>query len=452
MKTKVFLVSLIMIFAINSGAFTISAQTISFAEKLQVLLEKNDIEGAIKLYDNIPENLAEDTDLKLLHASLLISVHRLNEASAIIKSLKESGNNSKDVLEMDATIAVASGNKGAINSAVNALISSDPYNAVANNILGNQQALKKKYKTALGYYKKALIRDKTNEEALFGCGQMNYYIGNLQDSKTYFELLLKLRPDESQAYLYLGKLEAENESYLEAIKYVKQAIKLNPNNSDYWIDLGQYQRSSGKFDEAEKSWSKAIELDPDYFLGYTYRAGLYDEQNRIEEALKDYHKIVETNPKYYFAFEEIGILEFHMENWAVAREYFMKANSINPSIAYQLMVLATFLKEKNTFEAKKYADIFIKEGNKKDMNFSKTQDYNLLRLYKDQGPVMLENTIAKELEKEQNKNKRGKLMYYFGLYYEIKNHPEIAAEYYNKITNMQSPMFYEYRLAEWGIK
>ena len=43
-------------------------------------------------------------------------------------------------------------------------------------------------------------------------------------------------------------------------------------------------------------------------------------------------------------------------------------------------------------------------------------------------------------------------MYYFGLYYEIKNHPEIAAEYYNKITNMQSPMFYEYRLAEWGIK
>ena len=59
MKTKVFLVSLIMIFAINSGAFTISAQTISFAEKLQVLLEKNDIEGAIKLYDNIPENLAQ---------------------------------------------------------------------------------------------------------------------------------------------------------------------------------------------------------------------------------------------------------------------------------------------------------------------------------------------------------------------------------------------------------
>lgn len=452
MKTKVFLVSLLMIFVINSGAFTISAQTISFAEKLQVLLEKDDIEGAIKLYDNIPANLADDTDLKLLHASLLISVRRLNEASAITKSLKEAGFNSKDVLEMDAEIAVASGNKGAVNSAVNALISMDPYNAVANNILGNQQALKKKYKTALGYYKKSLVKDKTNEEALFGCGQMNYYLGNLQDSKNFFELLLKLRPDESQAYLYLGKLEAENESYLEAIKLVKQAIKLNPNNSDYWIDLGQYQRSSGKFDEAEKSWSKAIELDPGYFLGYTYRAGLYDEQNRIEEALKDYHKIVETNPKYYFAFEEIGILEFHMENWAVAREYFMKANSINSSIAYQLMVLATFLKENNSFEAKKYADIFIKEGNKKDMNFSKTLDYNLLRLYKDQGPIMLENTIAKELEKEQNKNKRGKLMYYFGLYYEMRNHPEVAAEYYNKITNMQSPMFYEYRLAEWGIK
>ena len=42
-----------MIFAINSGAFTISAQTISFAEKLQVLLEKNDIEELKNALNNL---------------------------------------------------------------------------------------------------------------------------------------------------------------------------------------------------------------------------------------------------------------------------------------------------------------------------------------------------------------------------------------------------------------
>lgn len=451
MKLKVLVISFIISIVINSGAFTISAQTISFAEKLQSYLEKNDINGAIKLYDTIPPELDKDIDLKLLHASLLISANRVNEASAITKNLIDSGNKTKEVLELNAEIATAGNNKNAIQAAVNELIALDPYNPVANNILGNQQALRKKYKLALGYYKKSLVREPSNEEALFGCGQMNYYLGNLQESKSNFYSLLKYRPDESQAYLYIGKLAAEDELYLEAIKNVKKAIELNPNNTDYWLDLGQYQRQIGKYAEAEKSWTKAIELDPSYFLGYTYRAGLYDEQNRIEEALRDYHKIIETNPKYYFAFEEIGILEFHLQNWAKAREYFLKANAISASTAYQLMVVATYLLENNSFEAKKWAEQFIKDGNKKDMNFSKSIDYSLLRLYKDQGPVALENTIAKELTKLTDKNKRGKMMYYFGLYYEIRKHPEVSADYYNKITAMQSPMFFEYRLAEWGF-
>ena len=59
---------------------------------------------------------------------------------------------------------------------------------------------------------------------------------------------------------------------------------------------------------------------------------------------------------------------------------------------------------------------------------------------------------AKELEKITDKNKRGKMMYYFALYFEMRNHPEVSADYYNKITKMQTPMFFEYRLAEWALQ
>ena len=135
MKTKLFLVAMILAFAVNRGAFTINAQTISFAEKLQSYLEKDDINGAIKLYDTIPANLANDVDLKLLHASLLISVNRLAEAGAITKSLMDSGNSSIDVLEMNAEIAMAGKNKTEIANSVKTLLDLDPYNPVANNIL-----------------------------------------------------------------------------------------------------------------------------------------------------------------------------------------------------------------------------------------------------------------------------------------------------------------------------
>ena len=56
------------------------------------------------------------------------------------------------------------------------------------------------------------------------------------------------------------------------------------------------------------------------------------------------------------------------------------------------------------------------------------------------------------LEKETNKNKRGKMTYYFALYYDLKGIHQVANEYYGKIMQMQTPMFFEYRLAEWSFK
>ena len=78
-------------------------------------------------------------------------------------------------------------------------------------------------------------------------------------------------------------------------------------------------------------------------------------------------------------------------------------------------------------------------------------EYKMIRLYHDQGPVNAENAIIKDIEKETDKNKKGKMKYYLALYYEMKGSKSVAAEYYNQITKMQTPMFFEYRLAEWAL-
>ena len=43
------------------------------------------------------------------------------------------------------------------------------------------------------------------------------------------------------------------------------------------------------------------------------------------------------------------------------------------------------------------------------------------------------------------------MLFYMGQYYEINGFDEMAKEYYAKVTAMQAPMFFEYRLAEWGL-
>lgn len=445
MKFKVFAVSLSIFLSMNICLWSISAETINFAEELQKHLMAGDINGAISLYKDIPENLKDDVDLKILESSLLLSVGRLEEAKTIVNELKNSGNNTIEVMEVNAEIANASGKLADIQKATDELLKADPANVTANLILGNRWALKKKYKLACDYYRKVILKESTNEDGLFGYGQMSYYLGNLKESEKAFKKLAEVNPESDIAYQYLGKLAAEEENYKLSIEYIQKAIALNPQNSDYYIDLGNYSRNLGRYDDAEKAWTKSIELAPDYFLGYTYRAGLYDEQNRTDEALADYKMVVKTNPKYYFAFEEIGILEFHKENWEEARKYFSKANEISESYAYKLMILATYIKQGKTFEMKQLSEKYMKPLDRNSL------EYKMIRLYHDQGPVNAENAVAKDIEKETSKNKKGKMKYYLALYYDMKGSKSVAAEYYNQITKMQTPMFFEYRLAEWAL-
>lgn len=445
MKFKVFAVSLSIFLSMNICLWSVSAETINFAEELQKHLMAGDINGAISLYKDIPENLKDDSDLKILEASLLLSVGRLEEAKTIVNELKNSGCNTVEVMEVNAEIANASGKLADIQKATDELLKADPTNVTANLILGNRWALKKKYKLACEYYRKVIQKESDNEDGLFGYGQMSYYLGNIKDSEKAFKKLAEVNPQSDIAYQYLGKLAAEDENYKISIENIQKSINLNPENSDYYIDLGNYSRNLGRYDDAEKAWTKAINLAPEYFLGYTYRAGLYDEQNRTDEALADYKMVVKTNPKYYFAFEEIGILEFHKENWEEARKYFSKANEISESYAYKLMILATYIKQGKTFEMKQLSEKYMKPLDRNSL------EYKMIRLYHDQGPMNAENAIAKDIEKETSKNKKGKMKYYLALYYDMKGSKSVAAEYYNQITKMQTPMFFEYRLAEWAL-
>ncbi len=79
-------------------------------------------------------------------------------------------------------------------------------------------------------------------------------------------------------------------------------------------------------------------------------------------------------------------------------------------------------------------------------------DYMMVRLYHDGGGINAENDAVLRVRKEDNSNKRGKMLYYLGLFYELKNSSQLAMDFYTDVLKMNSPMFFEYRLAEWEIK
>ena len=226
---------------------------------------------------------------------------------------------------------------------------------------------------------------------------------------------------------------------------LEDALSYGGPNYDYYLELGMYYKNRNMKVKALEQWNKAVEINSSYFLGYAYLAGLYDEMNDFDNALKNYHMVIKTNPEYYFAYEETAILEYHKGNYKDAIRYFYIAYKYSNNYSYKMMIAASYLKLKDLVNAKKVLAAVMKGLDRESI------EYSVARFYHDSYSRNAENQITQKLGKIDNSTNRGKMLFYMGLYYEINGYEEMAKEYYAKVTAMQAPMFFEYRIAEWGL-
>lgn len=418
---------------------------ITFAKELQELLAKGAVKEAIALFDNIPAELKDDLELKLILASLYVSDANYDMAIVIADQVLAIDRGNLDALEIKTLCAKAKGDTKAYNDTAKAILAEDPYNAQINIMLGDDQALNHKWKLARDAYTKALKSEPDNTDALYGYAKMTYYMDDLKLAKSTCQAIIDKDPTNAEALALMGKLAAEDFNYVRAIKLTQDALKYDPDNYNYYLDMGSYYRYQGKYSESVKCWDKCVEILPDYFLAYAYLAGIYDEQGKFELALQNYRQVIRTNPDYYYAYESTAILEYHYGNYKYARALFDQAYTYSDSWAYKLMNIAMYLKEGDKVNAKNTAQALMKKLDRE------SAEYNLVRLYVDNYSKNAETTLVNKINKEDNNNKKGKMLFYMGLFCEINGSMEAAREYYARVTAMQAPMFFEYRIAEWGL-
>ena len=418
--------------------------TVNFAQRLQKVLEQGTVEEALALFEELPPEYEDDRDMQLLQASLLVSAGKLDQASVVTDKLLAAHPEDSEVLMLSVMLAKASGDTKAKNAKLKELLAKDPTNSDANVALADEQMLRRNYKLAGQYYRKGLESDPNHIDALSGYGQATYYTGDDRASRAAFNKILEQDPDNSIAYSFLGKLDAVDENYYSAAKNIEKAIAIDGDIFDYWLDYGQYLRYQGKFKEAEEAWIKAKDLQPEYFLGYAYLAGLYDEQNRYDECLQMYRKVIQYNPKYYFAYESVGMLAWRKGDYTESRAAFEKAyTAYSDNISYPLMIAATYLKEGKTKECKTFLSKVMRN------RATDSLEYMMLRLYYDS---LGDQRVMQKVANESNRNLKGKMMYYLGLFYEMYDNDVMAKKYYTDVLALNSPMFFEYRLAEWAVE
>ncbi len=125
----------------------------------------------------------------------------------------------------------------------------------------------------------------------YGSAQYNHQIEEITQYSDAeidaFSEMIRLNPNDAQAYQKRGKIYAAREFYNQAIEDYNQSLTLDPNNYHTYNYRGTAYYRLENYQQALADYNQAISLNPDFALAY-YNRGyvrqkLADKQGAIDD-------------------------------------------------------------------------------------------------------------------------------------------------------------------------
>ncbi len=218
---------------------------------------------------------------------------------------------------------------------------------------------------ALTQFEKLLEFDPQNLDALYAAGILSQGLALLEESKTYFEMVLATYPEEDRARLYLGQILSEQGAYDEALDLlreiasadfyfdvqmrigfvladagrIEEALKhladVTPKSQDEQVRIylarEQVLRDSGQTDHALELLNAALIDIPDH-PDLLYARGLVTAiMDRVVEHEQDMRRLIEIDPENAHAYNALGYtLADKTDRLTEALELIEKALSLLP--------------------------------------------------------------------------------------------------------------------------
>lgn len=155
--------------------------------------------------------------------------------------------------------------------------------------------------------------------------------------------LLKLYPDEKEAYLFRGSLYEQMDKNLDAaIGYYQKAVDSDSNYAQAVMSLGYAYSSLGDQQKGVEQMQRYIRLAPDAADPRASYADLLVRAGRYDEALEQYQKSLDLKPDYWYAIREIGNLYALLGRLSEAEQQIHKSLRLlppGPSIDAQHLIV-----------------------------------------------------------------------------------------------------------------
>jgi tetratricopeptide (TPR) repeat protein len=139
-------------------------------------------------------------------------------------------------------------------------------------------------------------------------------------------------PKEIDLYISLGWLYYDyKEDFTSALNLFNQAIEVDPDRGAGYYAVGVLLNREGKYNEAETWLAEAVFKEPRRTWYVIVRANNLRSGGFIHESISVYKSILEENPNYHYAYFELSLAYYNLEEMELARDAIANAIMIVPS-------------------------------------------------------------------------------------------------------------------------
>lgn len=150
------------------------------------------------------------------------------------------------------------------NSCYLEVININEEHSIAWHNLGQNLIVKKLYKEALLYLKKANILEPKNPLFLSNIGSCFYLHKKYKESLHYYNQAISIKLDFYEAWLGKSMCEFKENKIANAFESIDQAIKYSPNIADCWFWKGNFFAGIKKFPDAIRCYETATTFKHDH--------------------------------------------------------------------------------------------------------------------------------------------------------------------------------------------
>lgn len=264
----------------------------------------NVLKLAIEQYEQIVKIEPNNVDNHLLLGRLYRLNNDLRKAEGELKTAVKLDPGSEEAVT---TLAILYGDEGDTAHALQVL-SAVPDTARSAKLyaaLGATYEQRKEYKNAIDAYKRAIMLDRDNLDAIRGLAENLLNDGQTDASLEQYKVIADANPEDAQSYLRIAEIYRRQGKYDQALENLKKADSMVPDSLEVSYNIAAVYEAQGRYDEAAKllqelvkktekpsetSYSQADRNNRAIFIERL--ATVYREQENYQAAVDTFRKML----------------------------------------------------------------------------------------------------------------------------------------------------------------